>query len=236
MKANSVTPYYLDLGLWINCGFLWINQFILQLRLHALYGGSRKLLLLTVAGFVLEMVIMIVCVSLFIISADGVQPNLGLKLSVYPNLALKFYIHHASVVGYECLLFSVAFFVALRRYQEKLGPLPANWGGITRLTDILIEGNVVYFFISMAHAVFSVVVLLTLPLEWVLGIINLGFSLSVIVGCHLILQIRKALSPTTLVYVTGENEPAPSYISIIFPYSSRTFARHRSVHQLDYTP
>ncbi|KAI6096208.1 hypothetical protein EV401DRAFT_2044603 [Pisolithus croceorrhizus] len=78
----------------------------------------------------------------------------------------------------------------------------------------------------MARAVFSVVVLLTLPLEWVLGIINLGFSLSVIVGCHLILQIRKALSPTTLVYVTGENEPAPSYVSIIFPYSSRRFARH----------
>ncbi|KAI6096207.1 hypothetical protein EV401DRAFT_1143021 [Pisolithus croceorrhizus] len=124
---------------------------------------------------------------------------------------------------YECLLFSVAFFAALRRYREELGPLSASRGGVTRLTDILIEGNVVCFFITMAYAVSSLVVLLTLPLEWVLGILNLGFSLSVIVGCHLILQIRKALSPTTLVYVIGEDGPAPSYVSMVFPYSSRSF-------------
>lgn len=224
-----VTPYFPVLGLWINCGILAVNQFILQLRLHALYGGSRRILLLTGAGFVLETVTMIVCVILFIISVDEVQPNLGQKISTYPKLAIKIYIHHASMLGYECLLFSVAFFAALRRRRDELGSLPVSWSGVTHLADILIEGNVVYFFLAVAYTVFSVVVLLTLPLEWVLGILNLGFSSAVIIGCHLILQIRKALSPTTFVYVFGENSPAPSYVSIIFPYSSRRFARqHRS--------
>ncbi|KAI6096206.1 hypothetical protein EV401DRAFT_1142841 [Pisolithus croceorrhizus] len=32
----SFTPYFPFLSLWINCAILWINQFILQLRLHAL--------------------------------------------------------------------------------------------------------------------------------------------------------------------------------------------------------
>ncbi|KAI6114130.1 hypothetical protein F5141DRAFT_1104433 [Pisolithus sp. B1] len=227
---KAITPYFPFLSLWINCAILWINQFILQLRLHALYGGSRKILLLTVVGFVLETITMIVCVTLFIVSVDEVRPNLSLKIGAYPTLTLKIYIHHASMMVYECLLFSVAFFAALRRYREELGPLSASRGGVTRLTDILIEGNMVCFFITMAYAVSSLVVLLTLPLEWVLGILNLGFSLSVIVGCHLILQIRKALSPTTLVYVIGEDGPAPSYVSMVFPYSSRRFARqHRSM-------
>ncbi|KAI6121026.1 hypothetical protein EV401DRAFT_1378794 [Pisolithus croceorrhizus] len=143
----SFTPYFPFLGLWINCAILWMNQFILQLRLHALYGGSRKILLLTVVGFVLETITMIVCLTLFIVSVDEVRPNLSLKMSAYPTLTLKIYVHHASMMMYECLLFSIAFFAALRRYREELGPFSASLGGVTRLTDILIEGNVVCFFI-----------------------------------------------------------------------------------------
>ncbi|KAI5986227.1 hypothetical protein EDD15DRAFT_1606196 [Pisolithus albus] len=109
---------------------------------------------------------MIVCVTLFTISVDEVQPNLALKMSAYPKLAIKIYIHHASMLGYECLLFSVAFFAALRSHREALGSLPVSWSGVTRLTDILIEGNVVYFFLAMAYTAFSTVSSLDVTLSY----------------------------------------------------------------------
>ncbi|KAI6005379.1 hypothetical protein EDC04DRAFT_1008109 [Pisolithus marmoratus] len=95
---------------------------------------------------------MIVCLTLITISVGDAPVNLGLKINAFPTIAPKIYIHNASMVGYECLLFSVAFYTALRIYQEELGPLRVNWSGVSRLTDILIEGNVVYFFIHMAYS------------------------------------------------------------------------------------
>ncbi|KAI6005377.1 hypothetical protein EDC04DRAFT_2784187 [Pisolithus marmoratus] len=225
ISTDKVSRYTPALSLWLNCFVLWVNQFILQLRLHALYGGSRKILLLTGIGFVMEIITMIVCVALVTISVDGARPNLGIKFSAIPNLALKVYIHHASMMAYECLLFSVAFYAALRRYREEFGPL--NWNGVTRLTDVLIEGNVVYFLITMAYAVFSIGLILTLRIEWVLGLLNVGFSLAVTIGCHLILQIRRAVSSTTLVYIIGEEEPTRSWLSMIFLFFSRRFAPQR---------
>ncbi|KAI6005378.1 hypothetical protein EDC04DRAFT_2784205 [Pisolithus marmoratus] len=124
------------------------------------------------------------------------------------------------MVGYECLLFAVAFYAALRIYREELGPLRVNRSGVSRLMDIPIEGNVFHFFAVVLFVVFSIVVLLTLRMTWVLGTFNVGFSLAVIIGCHLTLQIRQAVSSTTFVYVSDEDEPAPSWLSVIFPYLS----------------
>ncbi|KAI6030663.1 hypothetical protein F5J12DRAFT_302759 [Pisolithus orientalis] len=224
---KAPTRSYPALSLWFNCLVSAANQIVLQLRLYALYSGSRRVLFLMVPGFVVETIVMIVCITLVTMSIDNAQLDLSVTVSASSNIALKIYIHQVAMMGYECLLFSAALSAALRRYREGLDPLSSNWNQLTRLTDILIEGNVISFLISSVYSVINVVLLLTLKVEWVFGTLNIGFSLGVTIGCHLILQIRRAASPTSLDYDIGEDKSASLWPSIIFPYSSRRFARRR---------
>ncbi|KIO06027.1 hypothetical protein M404DRAFT_999255 [Pisolithus tinctorius Marx 270] len=66
-KASVATRSYPALSLWANCLVLAANQIVLQLRLYALYSGSRRVLFLTVPGFVAETIIMIACITLITI-------------------------------------------------------------------------------------------------------------------------------------------------------------------------
>ncbi|KAI6131859.1 hypothetical protein EV401DRAFT_319379 [Pisolithus croceorrhizus] len=47
------------LNLWLSCLANWFVQIILALRLYALYGGSRKVVIMTALGLVVESIIMI---------------------------------------------------------------------------------------------------------------------------------------------------------------------------------
>ncbi|KAI6117726.1 hypothetical protein EDD16DRAFT_997970 [Pisolithus croceorrhizus] len=135
------------LNLWLSCLANWFVQIILALRLYALYGGSRKVVIMTALGLVVESIIMIVCAVLLTISADDILLNLGFKVSELPNVALKIYVNYSAMIAYEYLLFSLAFVAAVRRHRAKLGPLLVSWNGVTRLGDIIIEGNVLYFLV-----------------------------------------------------------------------------------------
>ncbi|KAI6030678.1 hypothetical protein F5J12DRAFT_779773 [Pisolithus orientalis] len=230
--TNQNAQCYPALSLWANCLVLAANQIVLQLRLYALYSGSRRVLFLTVPGFVAETIIMIACITLVTVFVENVRLDLSVKISTSSNIALKIYIHHAAMIVYECLLSSAAFSAALRRYQEELDPLLSNWNQLTRLTDILIEGNVISFLTSMLYSVIGVVMLFTLNVEWVLGTLNTGFFLGVTIGCHLILQIRRAASLTSLDYDIGKEKTTPSWPSIIFPYSFRFEELNAPVYEL----
>ncbi|KAI6147372.1 hypothetical protein BKA82DRAFT_999255 [Pisolithus tinctorius] len=67
IQVNESTRSYPALSLWANCLVLAANQIVLQLRLYALYSGSRRVLFLTVPGFVAETIIMIACITLITI-------------------------------------------------------------------------------------------------------------------------------------------------------------------------
>ncbi|KAI6117725.1 hypothetical protein EDD16DRAFT_998318 [Pisolithus croceorrhizus] len=144
--TNMVVTYdFPGLDMWLSCLAYWFVQIILALRLYALYGGSRKVLITIVSGLVVEGSVMTVCVALLTISADNILSNLGFKVSEFPNVALKIYVNYSAMVACECLLFSLAFAAAVRRHLASLGPLPTNWSGVKRLRDTIIEGNVFYF-------------------------------------------------------------------------------------------
>ncbi|KAI6005496.1 hypothetical protein EDD15DRAFT_2358638 [Pisolithus albus] len=178
---------------------------------------------MTALALVAEAVVMTVCAALVTNSADEILLSLGSKISEFPNVALKIYINYSAMIACEWLLFMLAVVAAVRRHQAKLGPVPASWDGVRRLGDIIIQGNVLYFpvcvpsnFISgevmiknedcrvLIYCIVYLVVSLTLPVEWLLGIFGLGVSIAIINGCHLILHVRSAVSqPPT---------PSPGYV------------------------
>ncbi|KAI6150321.1 hypothetical protein BKA82DRAFT_24670 [Pisolithus tinctorius] len=155
IKTNSFTHDFPAVDMWFSCLAYWFVQIILVLRLYVLYSGSRKVLLAAVSGLAAEAIVMIVCVALLTISADEILLNLGFKVSAFPDVALKIYVNYSAMIACECLLFSLAFAAAVGRYREKLGPLPANWNGVKRLKDILIEGNVLYFLVYVTSNAIS---------------------------------------------------------------------------------
>ncbi|KIK27392.1 hypothetical protein PISMIDRAFT_183767 [Pisolithus microcarpus 441] len=122
--SKAIANAFPILAMCMNCLSVWFVQVILGLRLYALYNGSRRVLLVIGIGFIAEFITMIVA---------------------YPSAARKAYVNYGAIVVYETILFSLALSAAVRRYREKPGPSPANRSGAKRLTDILIEGNVVYF-------------------------------------------------------------------------------------------
>lgn len=224
-NENSTNKFFTHdfpaVDMWFSCLAYWFVQIILVLRLYVLYSGSRKVLLAAVSGLAAEAIVMIVCVALLTISADEILLNLGFKVSAFPDVALKIYVNYSAMIACECLLFSLAFAAAVRRHREKLGPLPANWNGVKRLKDILIEGNVLYFLVIMLYSIVYLVISLTLPVEWLLGILSLGASFTILIGCRLILHVRSAASQLRISsYVTDEDGPASSWPSIAFSYTT----------------
>ncbi|KAI6030609.1 hypothetical protein F5J12DRAFT_801691 [Pisolithus orientalis] len=177
------------LSMWVSCLSVWFVQVILGLRLYALYNGSKKVLLMISLGFIAESIVMIVCVTLVSISAAQGLPVLGTKISALPTAARKVYINYGAMAVYESILFSLALSAAVHRYREKRGLRLAR-SEAKRLRNILIEGNVMYFFASTLYAIFYFVVSLTLPSEWLLGVLPVGLAITSTIGCRLILHIR----------------------------------------------
>lgn len=195
-NTTSISKFFSNafpiLAMCMNCLSVWFVQVILGLRLYALYNGSRRVLLAIGIGFIAECVVMIVCVSLLSLPSDRELLDVGSNISASPSAARKVYVNYGTIVVYEIILFSLAVSAAVRRYREKPGPSPVNRSGAKRLADILIEGNIVYFLANTLYAVFYFVVSLTLPSEWLFGILTVGFALTSTIGCRLILHIRSA--------------------------------------------
>ncbi|KAI6101455.1 hypothetical protein EDD17DRAFT_804081 [Pisolithus thermaeus] len=226
--TNMVVTYdFPGLDMWFSCLAYWFVQIILALRLYVLYGGSRKVLITIASGLVAEGIVMTVCVVLLTISADDILSNLGFKVSEFPNVALKIYVNYSAMVACECLLFSLAFAAAVRRHRASLGPLPANWSGVKRLRDIIIEGNVFYFLVNMLYSIVYLVVSLTLPVEWLLGILGLGSCIAILSGCHLILHVRSVASQSrtsSLGDVPDEHETEFSRPPLVSSHSNGSYA------------
>ncbi|KIO06104.1 hypothetical protein M404DRAFT_8889 [Pisolithus tinctorius Marx 270] len=161
--------------MWVSCLSVWFVQVILGLRFYALYNGSKKVLLVISLGFIAESIVMIVshvpihyqmknlCKSGRYPQAQGL-PVLGTKVSPLPAAARKVYINYGALAMYESILFLLALSAAVHRYREKRGLHPAR-SEAKCLRDVLIEGNVMYFFVSTLYAIFYFVVSLTLPAE-----------------------------------------------------------------------
>ncbi|KAI6030604.1 hypothetical protein F5J12DRAFT_300193 [Pisolithus orientalis] len=221
--SKAISYDFPILSMWINCLSVWFVQAILGLRLYALYNGSKKVLLVIGLGFIAECTIMIVCVTLLSISSEGQGLLvLGSKISALPATARKVYINYGAIAVYESMLFSLALSAAVHRCREKRGPRPAR-SGAKRLRDILIEGNVVYFLANTVYAIFYFVVSLTLPSEWLFGVLSIGLAMTSTIGCRLILHIRSAAphSSTSPDHIDDEARLAPqSWSSKVLPSSS----------------
>ncbi|KAG6328149.1 hypothetical protein ID866_10940 [Astraeus odoratus] len=191
---HSYIKIFSVLGNWAGIVQIWLVQGILQLRLYVLYEGSRKILLTTGLAFIAEVIATIVSMTEASIYQVNPELNAGVgidsSITAIPTVADTTYINYSAVIAYEGLLFALALWAAIRRFGEGTG---FSFGTMGRLKDILIEGNVGYFFVLMVNFIAYVIATYTLTLEWVAITASFLFAAVSVVGCYLILHIRKAV-------------------------------------------
>ncbi|KAL4079606.1 hypothetical protein J3A83DRAFT_1131027 [Scleroderma citrinum] len=196
---------------------------MLQMRLYALYKRSNKVLVPLAICFLVEIGVMMRIYINFSTTVEVTnQPLPGvyfcgstsygrwISYSVYPTLS------------FEVVLCSLCVWLGYQRSKDHFSAPGLRWSR-ARLVDILIGGNVLYFFSfsltwvvgTVTLFIYGVRVYLTnhadwiflsldLQLQWGQAVNAFGAATSIIAGCRLILDLREATSPVVHSTVTSE--------------------------------
>lgn len=214
----TVASFFPVLESWFSCVLIWLVQIILQMRLYAIHNGSKRILLVGLLGFVVEIIITITCMVQITKFEVSKLLDLTDHIMSYPTVATNIYINYAVVTAYECLLFALAIFAAIRRHKEEHVAHPVNLNKLQDLRAILISGNIVYFFGTLLYVIAYSVVSLTLPTQWMIAVPRLGSAVTAVFGCHLVLHIRSSRAHTRLAPQEHENH----LLTVLYDRSKRT--------------
>ncbi|KAL4072518.1 hypothetical protein V8B97DRAFT_378178 [Scleroderma yunnanense] len=177
---------------------------MLQMRLYALYKRSNKVLVPLAICFLVEIGVMMRIYINFSTTVEVTnQPLPGvyfcgstsygrwISYSVYPTLS------------FEVVLCSLCVWLGYQRSKDHFSAPGLRWSR-ARLVDILIGGNVLYFFSFSLTWVVGTVTLFIYGLQWGQAVNAFGAATSIIAGCRLILDLREATSPVVHSTVTSE--------------------------------
>ncbi|KIM65326.1 hypothetical protein SCLCIDRAFT_22832 [Scleroderma citrinum Foug A] len=128
------------------------------------------------------------------------QPSQATYVTAFPT-AVDIYVSFLGASFYELLLFSFALRAAIQCSRCYYPQIRAR-----RLRVILIEGNLIYFLALMLYVIVFLTVALTSPARYLIITTSLAGSMLSIMGCHIILHIRSAVSQSS----TGTNEQSYS--------------------------
>ncbi|KAI6109037.1 hypothetical protein EDD16DRAFT_55085 [Pisolithus croceorrhizus] len=197
-SGQAIASFFPVLESWFSCVLIWLVQIILQLRLYAVHHGSKKILFVGLLGFIVEIIITITCMVEITKFEVSKLLDLTNHIMSYPTAATDIYINYAAITSYECLLFALAVFAAIRYHREERVPHPVNLNKLKDLRAILISGNIVYFFGTLLYVIAYSAVSLTLPTQWIIAAPRLGSAVTAVFACHLVLHIRSSRASTGL--------------------------------------
>ncbi|KAF9221506.1 hypothetical protein BS17DRAFT_768489 [Gyrodon lividus] len=198
---------------WPPCVIVWLVQFILQMRLYALYNKSKKLVTFTGAIYIAE----IIAMSGTLVTVNSMQPANQLFPGIYICTTVgatgALYGFWLAPLAFESILCSLAIWISVRRSREYIKPAHIKGSGM-RLLDAVIMGNVLYFFgickYDDAPSPRILVSFVASAAMWqALGSVWLeipeGFpqASEIIAGCRLILHVRSAGSSTDNTIMTS---------------------------------
>ncbi|KIJ62694.1 hypothetical protein HYDPIDRAFT_30286 [Hydnomerulius pinastri MD-312] len=175
---------------WPACLTLWLVQFILQMRLYALYNHSRKLLFLMGGAFIAEIAAMSTILIIANIAAKGVnEPAAGIFICDDLNTPKIFYSFWLAPLVFESILCLLAIRIGIQRSKDHFRPTSIRG---TRLVNVVVMGNVVYFVGILLACIVNAAMWQSLSSQWLEVPEGFPQAIEVIAGCRLILHIRSA--------------------------------------------
>jgi len=178
-----------------------LAEIVLQLRIYAMYGRSKKIALLLITGFSLSVVAtLIILIKLFLSDQvmnaliPGVRP-LFCTLNV-PPFWWSFWI---PTITFELLLFGLALY---KGYESLCSQASIGWSGKTTL-DILIQDSIFYFLVVFSVYVINLILWTTGGIKFAPIVLVYTVAMPSIMSQRLLLNIRRSLKTTI-----GDTAPA----------------------------
>ncbi|KIJ59361.1 hypothetical protein HYDPIDRAFT_118570 [Hydnomerulius pinastri MD-312] len=188
--SNDLCRVFLLLQGWPICFITWLVQLILQMRLYVLYNNSKKILYLTGGAYIAEIVAMSTIVVIANVSTDAVnEPAPGLFICTNLNTPKIFYSFWLAPLVFELILCLLAIRIGIQRSKDHLGPALISG---TRLVNVIVMGNVMYFVGVLLSCIVGAAMLKNLSSQWLEVPGGFALAVEVIAGCRLILHIRGA--------------------------------------------
>jgi len=125
------------------------TELILQMRIYAMYGRSKKILTLLVICFISSITAASGVVGAFTLAENVTAtpfPGSSIHFCVVTSIPSFFYATWIPIVTFETLLFSLALF---KGYQSWKSEVPTGWSGQVAL-NILIRDSILYFLVVFA--------------------------------------------------------------------------------------
>ncbi|KIJ67240.1 hypothetical protein HYDPIDRAFT_107979 [Hydnomerulius pinastri MD-312] len=190
--SNDLCRVFLVLQGWPTCLVAWLVQFILQMRLYVLYNNSKKVLFLTGGAYIAEIVAMSTILGIVGVNVDFLnEPAPGIFICANLNAPKVYYGIWLAPVIFESILCLLAIRIGIQRSKDHLKPALIS---DTRLVNVIVMGNVMYFVVVLLSCIVNVAMWQNLGSQWLQVPEGFPLAVEVITGCRLILHIRSAAS------------------------------------------
>ncbi|KIJ62707.1 hypothetical protein HYDPIDRAFT_41837 [Hydnomerulius pinastri MD-312] len=192
---------------------------VYMMHIYALYDKSKKVLLFLGIAYIVEIAVMST-ILIFSNVAGGVtnEPFPGINICTNSLVADGFSFWVAPLT-YESLLCCFAIWIGFKRSQVDTPP-GLVFG--TRLVDVVVKGNVLYFACVVLTMIVNTVMwsIPSLSPQWMEVPEGFAEAIGVIAGCRLVLHVRGVASPTSLDSTTA----VPSQVVFEYPMQLLTCA------------
>ncbi|KDQ56081.1 hypothetical protein JAAARDRAFT_320059 [Jaapia argillacea MUCL 33604] len=186
VKTVSVSHSRLLLQVWATAIPSWVVQVIMQSRLYAMYGRSRRVLIFTGTCFVIEIIASMAFGLYRDLRAAPVrvfEKWTGCIVTNMPEYRVGMWL---AIMAYEGILFLLALYKTLLHLLRMNHPWTRN-----SVADILLRDNILYFFVIFTNYCLTIVAWFALPFVWVEILGTFNITVTCTLGCRLILNIRE---------------------------------------------
>jgi hypothetical protein len=185
-------------------------QVILLMRILAMYGRTRKIMIATIVPFLMEVTTMATILG-FAFSGlkAGSNPAPNIHFCFLPHVPPFLYAYWITNLCYEAFLFSLAVYKAwlVLKLHRDISPTNGHWSG--SLYNLLVRDSVIYFVLVGITYFVNVLGWTLLPASLYQLSIAFTISLRSVLASRLLLNIRSAIfSPSELTgaEITGHAE------------------------------
>jgi len=172
------------------------TEIILMLRLHAMYGQSKKLVGLMAPAFVLLLLVELVILVMSSLAQEGevnADPHeiLPMYVCILQNTWPLSYLYWLPFLVFETMLFTLALVRGVKSYLDHELRLVFDRGKAMRAMEVLLRDSILYFL--LIFSAFLVNFLCWVIADGRLGEIPVAFcvSMSSVMSQRLLLNIRK---------------------------------------------
>ncbi|KDQ58717.1 hypothetical protein JAAARDRAFT_193248 [Jaapia argillacea MUCL 33604] len=172
---------------WGNSIAFWATQIIMQTRIYAMYGQSRRVAYFLGTCFIVEVIIM-ATIMIFVNVRTTVVPE---TISEYVQCTLQnmpdfYFAMWVPICAFESILFLFATWKGVS-YLMTLG----KWSGKS-LMHVLVRDNILYFLLILLSCLANMVVLLVFTAKWLEIPSTFSTAIVCIIGSRLMFNMRAA--------------------------------------------